>query len=259
MPTELELERAYDGWYRPRSGRFGGPGDSLLRKLRAGLATRLAKTAPNGPILDVGAGDGTLVEALRAAGRDAAGIERVPSPPWVTETALADVEGQWAGIVYWHSLEHLRGAGEELRLAVSKLSPGGILAVAMPNAASMQAAVFGDRWFALDYPRHLVHVPSSALRSRLAELGMSIDRVSYWRGGQVLFGWLDGFVGWLPGRPSLYAAIRRAPARERPMSTSARIATLAAACLLVPLALACAAFEVACRRGGTVYVEARHV
>lgn len=88
---------------------------------------------------------------------------------------------------------------------------------------------------------------------------MSVERVSYWRGGQVVFGWLHGFVGWLPGGPSLYVAIRRAPAREREMSAPARIATLFAACLLLPLALLCAGLEVACRRGGTVYVEARDV
>jgi hypothetical protein len=34
---------------------------------------------------------------------------------------------------------------------------------------------------------------------------------------------------------------------------------LAAAVLLLPAALLCAAVEVACRRGGTVYVEARLV
>jgi hypothetical protein len=223
------------------------------------LAPRLAKIAPAGRILDVGAGDGNLVKALRDGGRDAVGIDRVASPPLVREMALADVEGRWAGIVFWHSLEHLRDAGEELRLAVSRLSPGGVLAVAMPNQASLQAALFGDRWFALDYPRHLVHVPSSALRSRLEDLGMSVQRVSYWRGGQVVFGWLHGFVSWLPGEPSLYVAIRRAPARERAMSAPARVATLFVACLLLPLALSCAAFEVACRRGGTVYLEASNV
>ena len=258
-PTEAELDRAYAGWYRPSGGRFSGVGDSLLRRLRGSLAPRLANIAPAGQILDVGAGDGTLVGALREVGRDAVGIDRVASPPLVEEMALGEVEGEWAGVVFWHSLEHLREAGEELRRAALRLQPGGVLAIAMPNAASLQAAAFGDRWFALDHPRHLVHVPAPALRSRLERLGMSVERVSYWRGGQIVFGWLHGLVGWLPGRPSLYAAIRRAPAREQAMPVHTRIAALLAACLLLPLALACAAFEVACRRGGTVYVEARNV
>ena len=259
IPTERDLDRAYAGWYRPEGGRFSGVGDSLLRRLRGRLASRLARIAPTGWVLDVGAGDGGLVDALRRRGRDAVGIDRVASPPLVRDMGLADVEGRWAAIVFWHSLEHLPGAGRELDLATSRLAPGGVLAIAMPNSASLQAATFGDRWFAIDYPRHLVHVPSSALLARVRRLGMSVERISYWRGGQAAFGWLHGFVGWLPGRPSLYMAIRRAPARERAMSAPARVATLASACALLPVALLCATVEVAVRRGGTVYVEARHV
>src|SRR4051812_2748245 len=60
-PTAAELEAAYAGWYRPPDGRFAGAGDALLRRLRAQLAGRIDATAPPGRVLDVGAGDGTLV------------------------------------------------------------------------------------------------------------------------------------------------------------------------------------------------------
>jgi SAM-dependent methyltransferase len=258
-PSAEDLEHAYGGWYRPASGRFAGFGDALLRRLRARLASRLDRIAPPGGILDVGAGDGSLVAALRSLGRDAVGIDRVASAPLVDERALAQVEGPWAAIVFWHSLEHLPGAGAALDRATSILAPNGILSIAMPNSASLQAALFGERWFAIDFPRHLVHVPSSALLGRLARLGMTIDRVSYWRGGQVVFGWLHGFVGWLPGHPNLYGAIRRPEAREAAMAAPARGFVLLVACLMLPAALLCAAVEVACRRGGTMYVEVRNV
>jgi hypothetical protein len=177
----------------------------------------------------------------------------------VRELELAEVEGGWAAVVFWHSLEHLPDAGATLDRAAAMLEPGGVLVAAMPNAASLQARLFGDRWFALDLPRHLVHVPSPVLLARLRQLGMEIERVSYLRGGQVAFGWLDGFVACLPGRPSLYDAIRRPEARERPLGGAERTALLCAAILLLPLAVLCAAAEVALRRGGTVYVEARNV
>jgi hypothetical protein len=88
---------------------------------------------------------------------------------------------------------------------------------------------------------------------------MEIERVSYLRGGQVVFGWLDGFVAYLPRQPSLYDAIRRPEAREAPLGGAERAAVLCAAILLLPLAVLCAATEVVLRRGGTVYVEARNV
>ena len=68
---------------------------------------------------------------------------------------------------------------------------------------------------------HLVHVPAPALLARLRALGMRVERVSYLRGGQVVFGWLHGLVGLLPGHPDLYDAIRRPEARAR-RSTPAR-------------------------------------
>ncbi len=137
------------------------------------------------------------------------------------------------------------------------LEPGGIAVVAIPNPDSLQARAFGDRWLHLDLPLHLVHIPAPALLARLRELGMRIERVSYLRGGQVVFGWLHGIVGLLPGHPDLYDAIRRPEARRRPLSPGRRLAVLAAGALALVPAAACALVEAAMRRGGTVYVEAR--
>jgi SAM-dependent methyltransferase len=258
-PGEEELERAYGGWYRPATGRFAGLGDVLLRRLRGRLARRLDRIAPPGPILDIGAGDGALLDALGARGRAAAGIDRCASHPEVRELGVTEVEGSWAAVVFWHSLEHLPSAGAALDHAVSILVADGVLVIAIPNPDSVQASVFGDRWFAIDYPRHLVHVPARTLLARLGGVGLAIERVSYLRGGQVAFGWLHGWVGWLPGRPDLYDAIRRPEARRAPISSSARAFALAAAAALLPLAAICAAVEAALGRGGTVYVEARNV
>jgi hypothetical protein len=160
---------------------------------------------------------------------------------------------------FWHSLEHLPQAGAALDRAAALLAPGGVLAIAIPNPASVQATVFGDSWFALDFPRHLVHIPAPVLLARLGDLGLSIERVSYLRGGQVVFGWLHGWIGCLPGHPDLYDAIRQPEARRRPISAAARVCALAGAVLLLPVAAACAVMEGLLDRGGSVYVEARRV
>jgi len=256
IPTDAELERAYGSWYRPKRGRFSGVGDHVLRRLRGRTARRLNEITPPGPILDVGAGDGSLLDALNAVGRTAVGLERHAMRDDIREAEIRDVEEHWAGIVFWHSLEHLRDAGVAVDCAAGLLEPGGALVVAMPNPASLQARLFGDRWFALDLPRHLVHVPAGALLERLRTLGLRPTRVSYLRGGQVVFGWLHGFVGILPSHPDLYDAIRRPEARRVALSPRRRILTLAIAMLALPLAAAAAGVEVLLRRGGTIYVEA---
>jgi SAM-dependent methyltransferase len=256
-PSEAELDKAYADWYRPETGRFAGPGDALLRALRGHLARRLDRIAPPGRVLDVGAGEGVLIEALRRCGREVIGLERRSLHPDVLEADIDDVEGPFAAVVFWHSLEHLRRPREALERAAGLLAPAGVLAVAVPNADSLQARAFGERWFALDLPRHLVHLPARTLERTLRDLGLEVERRSHLRGGQVLFGWLHGLVGAMPGRPDLYDAIRRPPARRRPLSAGRRAGALAAAVALVPVASAATLLEALLRRGGTVYLEAR--
>jgi SAM-dependent methyltransferase len=256
-PDERTLADAYAGAYRPPSGRFAGPGDRILRGTRGLLARRLARAAPAGAVLDVGAGDGALLDALRARGRQAIGLERVSTRPDVRAGDLADLDERFAAIVFWHSLEHLPEPGRALERAAELLLPGGLIVVSLPNAASLQARMFGDDWLALDPPRHLVHVPAGALLARLRALGLTVERVSHLRGGQVVFGWLHGLVGRLPGSPDLYDAIRRPAARRGTAGACARPAALAAGAALLPAALALAGVEAVLRRGGSVYVEAR--
>jgi SAM-dependent methyltransferase len=263
-PDDAELRSAYGGFYRPPSGRFSGGGDRILRRTRALLAGRLDRLAPPGPILDVGCGEGALLRALQATGRVAVGLEQGEQASRarldVREVEITDFDerrGEWAAVVFWHSLEHLREPRAALRQACRLLAPSGLLVIAIPNRASWQAKWLGDRWLALDLPRHLVHLPAAALAQGVRGSGLRIERISYWRAGQVLFGWLDGLVSTLPSRPSLYDAIRQADARAAPMSDSRRAMTLAAGVALAPVAVVLAAGEVAARAGGSVYVEAR--
>lgn len=259
-PDDAELAEAYGSYYRPESGRFSGSGDRLLNWTRGRLAGRIDRLAPPGPVLDVGSGTGALLDALKARGREAVGLERESGRDDVRACELVDFterKGEWAAVVMWHSLEHLPDAPGALERACELLAPGGLLIVTVPNHASWQARYLGDRWLALDLPRHLVHLTSAALVLRLGASGMTVERVSHWRGGQVVFGWLDGLVGTLPSEPDLYDAIRRPQARQQPVATGRRLMTLAAGVALLPVAAALSAAEITAGAGGTVMVEAR--
>jgi len=256
-PSDEQLGAAYADWYRPTSGRFSGLGDKVLRRTRSTLAGRLHAVLPPGPVLDVGAGDGTLVEAFVRRGREAVGLEPYASGPHIRNAEVEEVDETWSAVIFWHSLEHLRRPGRALRHAAGLLAPGGTLVVAVPNATSLQARAFGDRWLALDLPRHLVHLSPSALLSTIESLGLHVERVSYLRGGQVVFGWVHGMVGKLPGHPDLYDAIRRSQARQAAQGPALRLYALGAAVAALPFALVATVVEVAARNGGTIYVQAR--
>ena len=256
-PSDEQLSAAYADWYRPESGRFSGLGDKVIRRTRSALADRLHRILPPGPVLDVGAGDGTLVEAFVGHGREAVGLEPYASGPHIRNAEVEDVDGTWSAVIFWHSLEHLRQPARALSHAAALLSPGGTLVIAVPNATSLQARALGDRWLAQDLPRHLVHLSPPALLAKIEALGLRVERVSYLRGGQVVFGWVHGFVGKLPGHPDLYDAIRRGEARQAAQSPAFRLYALAAAAAALPFALAATVVEVTARQGGTIYVEAR--
>ena len=259
-PSDAQLGEAYADWYRPANGRFSGLADKLLRRSRSALAGRLHRVLPRGPVLDVGAGDGTLVRAFVRHGREAVGVDPYASAnhPHVRDVELEEMDGNWSAVIFWHSLEHLREPVRALRHAATLAAPGGVLVVAVPNATSLQARTFGDRWLHLDVPRHLVHISPPALVSAIEAAGFRVMRVSYLRGGQVVFGWLHGLVGkFFPGHPDLYDAIRRSEARQAAQSPLFRLYTLAAAVITLPAALVATGFEVVARAGGTIYVEAR--
>ncbi len=211
-------------------------------------------------MLDVGCGDGALLDALHARGREALGLERASDRSDVHAVELTRFDerpGEWAAVVLWHSLEHMRAPAASLDRACELLAPGGLLVIAVPNRASWQARLFGARWFALDVPRHLVHLNTSALAAALRSRDLEIERVSFWRGGQVVFGWLHGLLGSLPGRLDLYAAIRQPQARQRRMNPAERALTLALGGALLPAAVIASAGEVLAGAGGTVMIEAR--
>jgi SAM-dependent methyltransferase len=257
-PSPAALDAAYAETYRPADGRFSWGMDALLRRTRARLARRLDRIAPPGAVLDVGAGDGTLLDALHARGREALGLERVPGARAdVRAGSLDDLDERFAAIVFWHALEHLPDAGRALDRALELLDPGGVLLLAIPNLDSLQARLFGERWFGLDPPRHVVHLTCAALLERLSARGLRVERVRHLRGGQVTFCWLHGLVSHLPGRPDLYEVIRRPAARSRALSPGRRAVTVGAAGLLLPAALAGTAVEGALGRAATAYVEAR--
>ena len=256
-PTPEELETAYGTWYRPESGRFSGIGDKIFSLLRGGFSRRVMKLAPRGRVLDVGAGDGSLIDSLRAKGRDATGLDPYAQRDDFLTDRIEDVDGTWAAIVFWHSLEHVPTPVHHLAEAARLLEPGGVLVVAVPNPASLQARVFGGRWLHLDLPRHLIHIPAGPLTETLRGLGLKVQRLSYYRGGNVVFGWLHGLVGSVADDLDLYDAIRKPEARSQPMTGARRMLALALGGLLLPIAIVASAIEVAARRGGTIYVEAR--
>lgn len=219
-------------------------------------------TAGCGPsLLDIGCGSGTFLHLARERGFLAHGMD-------ISEHAVAaarelhhldvrqgDIGSDiWQGcnfdiITMFHVLEHLPDPARALAFAGSLLKPGGVLILQTPNAASLQARIFGARWYGLDVPRHLINFTPRALALLVERAGFSC-RI------ETRFSPRDN-----PAALASSLAIgldpigRRGRGRRRPAVTEAmlEICYFGLVLLSAPPALV----ESCCGRGATLWVRAR--
>ncbi len=200
MPDAAAAASFYprDYWWsdRPRSG-LSGTLSRMERAYREFVAMDhvrfLLRRAGNGgrSLLDIGCGSGTFLHLAERRGFAPHGMD-------VSARAVAAAQDQyrlpvlegdvcsdvWKGhafdvITMFHVLEHLPDPGAAIAHAGSLLRPGGRLIVQVPNAGSVQARIFGPRWYGLDVPRHLVNFTPRGLKILFEGAGFDCRLVSH--------------------------------------------------------------------------------
>ncbi|HOW24061.1 MAG TPA: class I SAM-dependent methyltransferase [Bacteroidales bacterium] len=186
-PEEEELKRYYRSMdYISHSASSKG----LINKLYLGirivtlrqkyrLICRLSRRS-RGAILDVGCGSGELLHLFSKKHWIVSGIEtdeqtrleavRKYHLPVGDSRSLNEIRsGSCDVITLWHSLEHIARPSETLEQLRRILTPGGILLVAVPNHASLDAMIYGPCWAAWDVPRHLFHFTYHAMETLMRQ------------------------------------------------------------------------------------------
>lgn len=174
----------------------------------------LEHVAP-GPLIEIGAGTGAFASAAKAAGFDVTAIEMDESccrylreregvAAICSDQPLAALDSLPPArvVAMWHVLEHLPNPAEVLERIAAQLEPGGVLAIGVPNASSLQFRLMGSRWPQVDAPRHLCLTPPDALLhagERLGLRGVAITTTDPEGLDFDLFGWAN--------------ALRRRPAK----------------------------------------------
>ncbi|MDP3938375.1 MAG: class I SAM-dependent methyltransferase [Deltaproteobacteria bacterium] len=252
---------------------YGGSGTKFVatvERMRSAMAKRRARRLarglpPGARVLDVGCGDGRLLEAFAALGFRGVGTERAGRRPRAL-TSQSDIEvlagdltttglepGQFDLGVFWHVLEHLHDPLASLQEAARVLRPGGRLVVAVPNLDSFQARWTGRSWFHLDLPRHLFHFTPGSLTALLSRAGFRVEHVGHFSFEQNPFGILQSALNRLGGGGApvnrLYETLKGNTAGAR---AAGRLAARAAYWLGMPPATLLATLESLVRRGGTI-------
>jgi SAM-dependent methyltransferase len=148
------------------------------------------RLGPSTAFIDVGAGSGDLLRALRAIGfshgigvdpylrdgTDTNGVTILRRP--IDEVAADDSPVEADVVMFHHSLEHVADPAVSLRAAATLLTRGGLILVRIP-IVSYAWRRFGDNWVGLDAPRHL-SLPTEDGFTRLAQrLGLRIVHSRY--------------------------------------------------------------------------------
>jgi len=185
MPAEAELAEAYG---EAESIDYVDE-DAGQRATARALLDELERQVEPGALLDLGCWVGFVLAEAGKRGWRAQGVE--PSA-WASAYAREQLgldvrtgdlfdaplpEGAFDAIVLGDVIEHLPRAGEALdRIAVA-LAPGGVLALALPDAGSRLARVMGARWWSV-LPTHVHYFTRTSMRTMLARHGYEVVAIT---------------------------------------------------------------------------------
>jgi 2-polyprenyl-3-methyl-5-hydroxy-6-metoxy-1,4-benzoquinol methylase len=157
----------------------------LRKKYRLVTAATGKKT---GTIIDIGSGTGYFASFIQKKGWTVTGIElndrareysvsrfAINAVPPSELSGIDDKSVEC--ITFWHVLEHLYDPDKWLAEVNRILKDEGKCLIALPNIDSADAGWFGDRWAALDVPRHLWHFSPEALVRFVHDHGFTCERV----------------------------------------------------------------------------------
>lgn len=214
----------------------------------------------SGPVLDIGCGGGSFLQALQSQGIPAYGSD--PSREsaryvWQRHAIpavcclLPDIPfqpGSFRAVTAFHVFEHLPDPVASLAALRELPAPGGRIVIQTPNAASWQALLLGKNWNGFDVPRHLIDFRVEDLEDILDSCGFEIVRRKF-------FSLRDNPAGLATSLcPGLDPVVRRVrKVRASPFGAFLRDALyFALVAAAVPLTL----LEAATEAGSTVMIEA---
>ena len=179
------LARYYsEGYYKKRKSEA----DAYINRTRLKKVMRMSAGKK---LLDVGCGNGALIEVFENAGWDAQGSEMAPPEHFVSDSVpkkifIGDIRAtpfspkSFDVITLFHVLEHMTEPRESLEKVRTLLRDGGLLVIEVPNQASGQARLTKGRWFNVDVPRHVFHFTPRSLTLILEKTGFRIERISHY-------------------------------------------------------------------------------
>lgn len=262
-PVPPDVDRYYPARYRGFNRLATLVLRQLYRRRVAGWSDRLPDP---GLALEIGAGAGWMLHALRERDWHVIGSERNAEAAATTRRGsdLPVFVGDMAAVrdapvvdlvIMFHVLEHLADPLTALRDAASRLRPGGMLVLGLPNIRSWQARSAGTRWLHLDVPRHLCHFSPEAIERALGMSGLRLVHLSFRSFEHDPLGWVQAGLDRLGFETGLLMKLLTG-AGTRASGAAATLAVVVLLPVLGAIGLALALLSWAARAGAVMEVWA---
>lgn len=270
--TTEELAPYYAGVYYKQRKSFT---DNHINRVRLRHIEHARTYADLGrTIVDIGCGNGALVEMLLARGWDAQGTEMAPPEHFVSEAVQHHVHiGEFSHLVFppdtfdtatlWHVLEHVSDPRVYLKALHKAEKQDGLLVIEVPNIDSWQARLTKRNWFNLDVPRHVFHFTPESVTKILTEEGFRITRLSHYSAVYSFYGWVQSMLNLVTRRNNILfdALNKKITVHNYAAHGIAWWELLITALLVFPCALLSAPLTLAesvCKKGGIITIYARN-
>lgn len=226
--------------------------------LRTGYWTKGMKP---GSVLEIGCGDGIVLDTLRKAGWHVMGTERHIQAV-LTSKALdlpiftGDLNGIAKGdifnlIIMFQVLEHLDNPLDTIHLCAERLKPGGKILIGVPNFDSWQQKLTKGKWFHLDVPRHLSQFTLNSIKTLFEQENIQFSRVSYEAIEHDPYGWAQSLLNLVFRKKNI---LTRELMHLDPMDLNGVLSALLVAILIIPVILVTLLSWVV-GKGAIIYVE----
>lgn len=195
-PSEQEIYRYYETEeYLSHSNRRKTLFDNVYFQvkqlnLKSKLNTIRKYTHQPKNILDYGCGTGSFVEFCNKNSIQTDGIEPSHQASAIAKSTNHNFNANiysnidqlpatqnYDVITLWHVLEHIHQLNETFIRLKDKLSPNGLLIIALPNHNSYDRKHFRKYWAGYDVPRHLYHFDQKTFRLFAKKHGMNIKAI----------------------------------------------------------------------------------
>lgn len=189
FPDDDELETLYGPGYLDRWGATDAESLASVRAMKHATHRDFLRSIRahrgSGRLLDVGCATGFLLEVACESGFDVYGIDRNPEGVRAAEERFGDrvtcgrlADEPFSGVTFdvvtlIDVLEHVPDPALLLDAIRARLTPGGVMAAVLPNAASFTRRTLGSRWPHY-VPEHLFQWTPESLARFLSDRGWRV-------------------------------------------------------------------------------------